>query len=142
MIRIILKTIIIVYLVGASSLVYKMYNTKPAPPNIIIEKDNSPKLSTLLAKITMYTPSKKETDNTPNLTASNKKVRLGICAVSRDLFFSGFTFGKTIYIENVGFCEIQDLMNKRMVASIDIFTFKKSEAKQFGVKYKRIRLLD
>ena len=35
--------------------------------------------------ITAYSPRKGETDNTPFITASNKRVREGIIALSRDL---------------------------------------------------------
>jgi len=93
-------------------------------------------------KITAYTPSKEECDDDPFITASNKRVRPGQVAVSRDLFFEkGFTFGKKIYIENHGIFVINDLMNKRHKHAIDIVLFDKGKAVKFGVKKNKRAIL-
>jgi 3D (Asp-Asp-Asp) domain-containing protein len=83
--------------------------------------------------VTKYTNDPKETDSTPNITASNKKVKKGYIAVSNDLYDKGWTFGKKVYIEDIGLFEIQDKMNKRYHYTLDVFTFNKREAKKFGV---------
>jgi len=92
--------------------------------------------------VTAYTPSKKECDNDPTITASMKKVRLGTIAVSRDLFKDGWIFGLKVYIYGIGIFEINDLMNKKHKNRIDIFMWKKERAKKFGVKKLKAALLD
>ncbi len=82
--------------------------------------------------VTFYTPSVDETDDTPFITASGQRVRLGICAISRDLEEIGFTFGKTIYVEGLGSFEIQDRMHSRWRKRIDILVMSKREARQLG----------
>jgi 3D (Asp-Asp-Asp) domain-containing protein len=82
--------------------------------------------------VTFYTPSVDETDDTPFITASGQRVRLGICAISRDLERIGFTFGKTIYVEGLGSFEIQDRMHRRWRNRIDILVMSKREARQLG----------
>ena len=92
--------------------------------------------------VTAYTPSTDECDMDPNITASMQKVRPGTVAVSRDLFNQGWVFGKKIYIEGYGIFEITDLMNKRWIERIDIVMFSKKEAKKFGVKQRKVALLN
>jgi 3D (Asp-Asp-Asp) domain-containing protein len=79
--------------------------------------------------MTTYTNSAKETDSTPNITASGfvldslnpKKHR--IIAVSRDIK-KKFKFGTKVKILNAGIYNgiyfIEDLMNKRFKSRIDI----------------------
>lgn len=88
--------------------------------------------SVFYTTITKYTNDPKETDDTPNITASGKNVKKGYIAVSRDLQKLGWTFGKRVYIEDIGLFEIQDVMNKRHHYSLDIFTFNRHEAIHFG----------
>ena len=99
--------------------------------------------------ITAYTPSPDETDSTPDITASNKKIQEHFIAVSRDIHkITGF--GKKakliIYDKQTNSCgansmknfskvrevQIEDLMNKRFTQKVDIVFFSKSEAFKFG----------
>ena len=82
--------------------------------------------------VTAYSPSQQETDTTPFITASNKKVRHGIIAVSRDLFDKGWVFGRKVYIKTLGVFTIDDLMAKRKRNHIDIFMFNQTDALSFG----------
>ena len=85
--------------------------------------------------ITAYTASVEETDDTPFTTASNQRVRVGICALSRDIEKDfGLKFGDEIVIEGLGKFEFQDRMNKRLKKHVDIFMSSKFEAFQFGRK--------
>lgn len=84
--------------------------------------------------LTAYSPRVVETDNDPRVTASMQPVREGIVAVSRDLFYDGWTFGQKVYIEGYGVFEIQDLMNKRFKDRIDIFHENTQKALDFGKK--------
>ncbi len=86
-------------------------------------------------EVTAYTASFNETDADPQITASMTKPIPGkTIAVSRDLFYSGWTFGKSVYIEGQGLFVIQDLMAKKWTMKIDICTGTKVEARQFGKK--------
>jgi len=95
------------------------------------------------AKVTAYTPSVKECDSDPFITASNKKIGPGQIAVSRDLFFKkGMTFGKKVYIEGLGIFKVNDLMPRKHRNAIDVVMFSERKALKFGVKHKRIALLE
>ncbi len=84
--------------------------------------------------VTAYSPSVDETDSTPYTTASNKRVRDGICALSQDIEKQfDLQWGDMIYLEGIGTCEFQDRMNKRMRKTVDLFFWWKRAAKRFGV---------
>jgi 3D (Asp-Asp-Asp) domain-containing protein len=91
--------------------------------------------------VTAYTASVKECDGTPHQTAVMTKPRPGTVAVSRDLFNSGWTFGKKVYIPGHGVFTIADLMNERHTLSIDIFMGKRKEAIAFGKNIRKAVLI-
>ena len=104
-------------------------NIIPKPNTICQIKTNS--MGTL--EITAYTACEEECDSTPNITASNQKVRLGICALSRDIEKKHkLKFGDKIFIPEHGTFEFQDRMNKRILKTVDIFMLTKTEARSFG----------
>ncbi|BBD06925.1 3D domain-containing protein [Desulfovibrio ferrophilus] len=92
--------------------------------------------------VTAYSPRLQETDSTPHVTASNKPVRQGIVAVSRDLFDSGWVFGKKVYIKNFGIFTIDDLMAESKRNHIDIFMFDTQAALSFGKQVLTVSLVD
>lgn len=92
--------------------------------------------------VTAYSPRPKETDSTPHITASNKKVRAGIIAVSRDLYDLGWVFGRKVYIEGMGIFVIEDLMASRKRSQVDIFMWKTNDALKFGRQKRKVYLLD
>ncbi len=94
-----------------------------------------------LLTVTAYTPDSGETDSSPFITASNNRVREGILAVSRDLYRKGWSFGKKVYIVNVGVFTIDDLLSERARNQVDVFMFDKDKAIQFGRKAIRVYLL-
>ncbi len=97
----------------------------------------------VVCTVTFYSPCPDETDDTPYITASGARVRLGICAVSRDLERYGFTFGKSIYVEGLGSFEVQDRMHRRWQKRVDILVMHKSEARRLGkIKDMPVVLLD
>ena len=82
--------------------------------------------------ITAYTATRKETDSTPTITASNTKIKPYDIAVSRDLFKAGWVFESKVWIEGKGIFTIRDLMNARHTDSIDIYYGTKKAALKFG----------
>ncbi|UZP68070.1 3D domain-containing protein [Desulfovibrio mangrovi] len=92
-------------------------------------------------RVTAYSPREDETDNTPFTTASNRKVRHGIVAVSRDLFDQGWVFGRKIYIKQMGIFTIDDLMAESKRNQIDIFMFDTERALHFGKRTMEVHLL-
>ena len=95
----------------------------------------------LKKEVTAYSARESETDSTPTITASGQKVRKGIIAVSRDLYSSGWTFGKKVIIPGVGIFEVQDKMGKsrkrgkkriKQTNCLDIFMEDTSKAVLFG----------
>jgi 3D (Asp-Asp-Asp) domain-containing protein len=97
--------------------------------------------------ITAYTPSVWETDSTPFITASGKRVSESYVAVSRDLL-PKLPFGKKVKIfipdKNLTGCGkevigkswvvryVEDTMNKRHHKKIDLFFFSREKAIKFG----------
>ena len=76
------------------------------------------------------------------LTASLLKPKEGGIAVSRDLFSSGWVFGKKVYIKNHGVFVITDLMSNAKIRSVDIYMNDYDRALQFGKKQIEVVLLD
>lgn len=75
--------------------------------------------------VTSYTNSVEETDSTPNITATNRLVYEGSCAVSQDLFKKTIFPGDIIYVKKLNqYFIVEDTMNKRHTNAIDIFVFK------------------
>jgi len=88
-----------------------------------------------MVKITAYTARVQETDSTPTITASNKRVKEGYVALSRDLERRyNLKFGDRIYLERYGIFEFQDRMHRRKRGQVDIYMSSLKRAKQFGVK--------
>ncbi len=89
--------------------------------------------------VTAYTPSREECDSTPYITASNKKVRAGIVALSRDLEKKlKVKFGDFVVIEGIGTYDFQDRTSRKLKLTADIFMWTKEEAMEFGRKQTRI----
>lgn len=92
--------------------------------------------------ITAYSSTEGETDDTPNINASNRPVRPGTVAVSRDLFAKGWSFGKKVYIRNMGVFTIEDLMHQRKRNQLDVFMVNGDRAQRFGVRSLEVYLID
>jgi 3D (Asp-Asp-Asp) domain-containing protein len=78
---------------------------------------------------TVYRPVVGQTDDTPDITASGKKINLSDplshrwIAVSRDLESEGFVFGRKLSVKGTGTYDgiwtVQDRMNRRWTKRID-----------------------
>lgn len=94
-----------------------MYTAKPA----------------LYVTVTAYSPTKRECDDTPFITAFNKKVKTGTIAISRDMEKThGWRKGDMIHLEGIGTFEVWDRMNKRWEKAVDIFFHDTRQAREFG----------
>ncbi len=103
----------------------------------------SPINKSIVVTVTAYTPSLEETDSTPFITASNKRVRSGIIALSRDLERDlEVKFGALIKLDGIGVYEFQDRMNRRIVRGVDIFMWKKTDALNFGRRTSKIYIVE
>lgn len=86
--------------------------------------------------VTAYTPVGNQTDSTPSITASNKQVKAGIVAPSRDIEEEyGFRFGDTVVLEGLGHFVFEDRMNKKCKRRVDILLFSREASKNFGVRH-------
>jgi 3D (Asp-Asp-Asp) domain-containing protein len=91
--------------------------------------------------VTAYNPLESQTDSTPHLTASNKLVRPGIVALSRDLEEEfGFTFGDTVVIQGIGSFVFEDRMHKRWRRRVDILMFSREDARKFGHQHSNLMI--
>ena len=103
-------------------------------PGLIAQEDTV-KIRAVPVKVTAYNPVRSQTDSSPLITASNKPVRVGMVALSRDLEREfGFTFGDTIYLYGIGRFVFEDRMHRRKRRHVDILMFNPMEARKFGVK--------
>lgn len=82
--------------------------------------------------VTAYSSRVKETDSTPHTTASGANTMVGLCAVSRDLINEGVKFGDVIYLEGIGIYRVEDVTNKRLEKTVDIWCADTKAAKLFG----------
>jgi 3D (Asp-Asp-Asp) domain-containing protein len=86
-------------------------------------------------KVTAYNPVGSQTDSTPLITASNKQVKAGMVALSRDLEREfGFRFGDTVYLDGLGKFVFEDRMHRRKRRHVDILMFNPIQARRFGVR--------
>ena len=84
---------------------------------------------------TIYHATPEQTDSTPNITASNKKIDMNNplkhrwIAVSQDLEAEGLVFGVKVCVTGAGKLDgewtVQDRMNERWVSRIDFLVNKK-----------------
>lgn len=86
--------------------------------------------------VTSYNNHENQTDNTPNITATNRPVREGIVAVSRDLIKNGLIhYGDLVYIDCFEKWFIaEDTMNQRFEKRLDVFLFDKKESLKINKK--------
>lgn len=69
------------------------------------------------------------------VTASGRKVREGIVAVSRDVERSlNLEFGDRVLLHGLGVFDFQDRMAARLRKKVDIFMETTSKARRFGVR--------
>ena len=82
--------------------------------------------------ITAYSPHVEQTDSTPLLTASQKRVSTKYEALSRDLETQyRLKFGDSVILNGKEY-EFQDRMNKRWSRKVDRFFWSRAEALKFG----------
>lgn len=93
--------------------------------------------------VTAYNPLIKQTDDTPLINASNELVRLGTCALSKDLENEfNLSFGDTIILKGIGSFVFKDRMNSRWKRRVDVFMWDKDKAIQFGIKKTKLYVFD
>lgn len=86
--------------------------------------------------ITSYNNDPAQTDDSPNVTATNRGVREGIVAVSYDFINKGLIrYGDLLYIDCFGkWYLVEDTMNKRFTRRVDIFLFDKEKSNKINKK--------
>ena len=86
--------------------------------------------------VTSYNNHANQTDNTPNITATNRPVREGIVAASPDLISKGIIkYGDLVYIDCFDKWYVaEDTMNKKFERRLDIFLFDKDESLKINKK--------
>lgn len=90
--------------------------------------------------ITSYNNESNQTDDSPNIMASNRLVYEGAVAISRDLKTKyKLKWGDIIYIETLQrYFVIEDLMNEKFNNRLDIFSFDKNWSKNVHLKNQSI----
>ena len=109
----------------------------------LVALEDAVKIRAVPVKVTAYNPVRSQTDSSPLITASNKRVRVGMIALSRDLEREfGFTFGDTVYLYGFGKFVFEDRMHRRKRRHVDILMFNPMEARKFGVKSSYLFVLE
>ena len=87
-------------------------------------------------QITSYNNEVLQTDDSPNITSTNRPVREGIVAVSRDFLKDGYIkYGDLMYIDCFDkWFVVEDVMNNRFEKRVDIFLFDKKESLKINKK--------
>lgn len=125
MIKEVLIWVCIIYLTIISYKINKIQ--KPINKTYIIE--SSFKMHEDIVRVTGYNATVNQCDSTPFITASNKRVKLGMVAVSRDLEKKyNLKFGDFVYLEGYGIFEFQDRLHKRKKKQVDIYCLTKKDA--------------
>ena len=142
------------FLLGAVPLLLVAWRRPPPPPVVVLEPVPVPverRVSAvepvlLEVTVTAYSSTPDQTDATPFVTASGRRVRPGIVAVSRDLEARGLTFGTRLVITDVGgpgcgavaqelvgkTLEVDDRMHRRKRRQLDVWMPSRAEALRFG----------
>ncbi|MEA3286954.1 MAG: hypothetical protein U9Q77_06220 [Candidatus Marinimicrobia bacterium] len=84
---------------------------------------------------TAYNALVNQTDDTPNITASNKQIFPGVLALSRELITRYGHGGNIKYGDKVWMVvpmQVEDTMNKRWRERGDVYMLNYDEARQFG----------
>lgn len=87
-------------------------------------------------QITSYNNHANQTDDTPNITATNRPVRENMVAASFDLLNKGLVhYGDLVYIDCMKqWYVVEDTMNRRFERRLDIFLFDKNESLKINKK--------
>lgn len=87
-------------------------------------------------QITSYNNHSNQTDDTPNITATNRPVRENMVAASPDLLNKGIIhYGDLVYIDCMKqWYVVEDTMNRRFERRLDIFLFDKNESLKINKK--------
>lgn len=90
--------------------------------------------------ITSYNNESKQTDNTPNIMASNRLVYEGAIAISPDIKRKyKLKYGDLVYINALQrYYVIEDLMNSKFKNKLDIFSFDKQWSLKLNLKNQSI----
>lgn len=86
--------------------------------------------------ITSYNNHANQTDNTPNITSTNRLVRENMVAISHDFLNKGLIkYGDLIYIDCMKqWYVVEDVMNSKFEKRLDIFLFNKTESLKINKK--------
>jgi 3D (Asp-Asp-Asp) domain-containing protein len=74
-------------------------------------------------------------------TASGRRPKPGIVAVSPDLYKAGWTFGREVCVSGHGIFVVGDLMGPGRAKAVDIFMDTRTKALRFGRRTLQVRLL-
>ncbi len=109
----------------------------------LVAMEDAGRMRPIPVTVTAYNPVRSQTDISPLITASNKRVRVGMVALSRDLEREfGFRFGDTVYLYGLGRFVFEDRMHRRKRRHVDILMLNPMEARRFGVKSSYLFVLE
>jgi 3D (Asp-Asp-Asp) domain-containing protein len=90
-------------------------------------------LSTTAVTITAYASTRDQCDDTPHITAAGRSVRVGVLAVSDDLYRElKLSYGQRVLIPGYGLFEVHDRMDRRWKRRVDIWESDPEAARRFG----------
>ena len=111
----------------------QLQQTRDILDNVFGQPVEPDELQTVQVTITAYSSTVDQCDSTPYIAASNKPVRVGTLALSRDLLKEfGIEYGQRVLIPGYGIFEVRDTMNARWQRRVDIWESDRQAARMFG----------
>lgn len=92
--------------------------------------------------VTSYRPIPSQTDSSPTWTSIGDRTTKFGCAVSQDFLKSGvIKYGDHIYIEGYGIRVVNDCLNSRFKAHVDLLVYTHAEEKAIGTRHLKVYLI-
>lgn len=138
----IINLIVSIFILGLSASLFSFYWIDKMN-RIILTYSNAFILQETLYPISVVTVYKyHEDEGTTNIMASGKAVYKGALAISRDFVETNkLMFGDSVYLENIGYYKVEDIMNAQHRSAVDIYEPDWNAMKKFGNKKSRLFLV-
>ena len=99
----------------------------------VIQESDTKHTKVIQISVSAYNAIPNQTDSTPFIMASGKRVYEGAIALSRDIERDfGLKFGDKIHLLGIGTFVFLDRMHRRWKRRVDLFKWSKKKAIQFG----------
>jgi len=96
----------------------------------------------LTAQVTAYNPVEAQCDSTPYITASGYNLCEALDRGELICAYNQVSLGTIIYIEDLGFCRVEDRTSRKYQNRIDIAMKGYDDAVRWGIRNKKVYILN